>query len=433
MAKKQGIISRFVIGSEKSEGYARASLPSNRWELFWDIFKGRLGKLALVNMLVFIFCIPLIAVVVFRLFSIAGYGSLGPFSQPFGVGYQAADTFVGYPESIILSVNIRVFAFLPLAMTIAAVGISGGAYVIRNMVWTEGIFVANDFWRGVKQNFFSVLFVLILFSLVFYLSALGIAYDDLAVARGEGSVVLLKISKVLLVIITILFGIMCAHMLSLAVTYKLKLRHLIKNAFLLTMGLLPQSIFFAAIAAIPFLLFLIGVNFFTIIAIILMLFLSFSFALLVWTDFSQWTFDRFINDKVPGATKNRGIYEKVTNSDSESLKKYKEQLELAAKTSLASRPIKPITDEELTLAELPQSFNRNDIERLNQSRKVLYEDNERYIEEHKNDPKYAAMNNQEAEEEKARKTREDKIEKARRELKKRDEESRRRSGKNNKK
>ena len=34
-----------------------------------------------------------------------------------------------------------------------AIGISGGAYVMRNMVWTEGIFVANDFWRGVKLNY----------------------------------------------------------------------------------------------------------------------------------------------------------------------------------------------------------------------------------------------------------------------------------------
>lgn len=42
---------------------------------------------------------------------------------------------------------------MPLAAVIAAIGVAGGAYVIRNMVWTEGIFVANDFWRGIKQNF----------------------------------------------------------------------------------------------------------------------------------------------------------------------------------------------------------------------------------------------------------------------------------------
>ena len=204
MAKKQGIISKLLIGSEKGEGYARASLPSNRFELFWDILKGRFWKIVLVNLLILLFCLPLIAVIVFRIFSIAGYGTMSPFTQPFGVGYQAADSFAGFGESIILSVNMRIYAFMPLAMIFAAVGVSGGMYVIRNMVWTEGIFVANDFWRGVKQNFFPVLFVLVLFSIGFYAAQLGIAYDDLAVARGEGSTVLLKISKILLIIITIL-------------------------------------------------------------------------------------------------------------------------------------------------------------------------------------------------------------------------------------
>ena len=38
--KKRSLVERMMLGREKSEGYARASLPSNRWELFWDIFKG---------------------------------------------------------------------------------------------------------------------------------------------------------------------------------------------------------------------------------------------------------------------------------------------------------------------------------------------------------------------------------------------------------
>ena len=51
MAKKglKGLVNRLIEGKEKSEGYARASLPSNRWELFWDIFKGRFGKLVIIK------------------------------------------------------------------------------------------------------------------------------------------------------------------------------------------------------------------------------------------------------------------------------------------------------------------------------------------------------------------------------------------------
>jgi len=39
--KRKGLFDKLIMGSEKSEGYARASLPSNRWELFWDILKSR--------------------------------------------------------------------------------------------------------------------------------------------------------------------------------------------------------------------------------------------------------------------------------------------------------------------------------------------------------------------------------------------------------
>jgi hypothetical protein len=151
----------------------------------------------------------------------------------------------------------------------------------------------------------------------------------------------------------------------------------------------------------------------------LLIFVGLSLILLIWTDFSQWAFDKFINDKVEGAQKNRGIYEKIKESDSASLKKYREQMALAAHSSLNSKPIKPITDDELKLAELPSSFNRNDIIKLNESKQAIIEDHERYVEEHKNDPEFVRSEEEISLEEKERLEREKRIEKAKRELAKR--------------
>ena len=64
--KGGGLINRILMGSEKSEGYARATMPSNRWELFWDIFKGRFWKLVLINVLMLLFLLPLIGLFVLR-------------------------------------------------------------------------------------------------------------------------------------------------------------------------------------------------------------------------------------------------------------------------------------------------------------------------------------------------------------------------------
>jgi hypothetical protein len=146
--------------------------------------------------------------------------------------------------------------------------------------------------------------------------------------------------------------------------------------------------------------------------------MGFSLIMLIWTDFSQWIYDKYINDKVPGAKKNRGIYEKVKESDSGALKQYRQQLAMAARSSLNSKPIKPITDDELKIAELPTSFNRNDILKLNESKQALYDDHARYVEEHKNDEEFQIT---EAEKQAQAESmdREKRIEKAKKELAKR--------------
>ena len=50
--QKKGFLHNLIVGKDKAEGYARASLPSNRWELFWDVLKGRFWKLIILNLMV---------------------------------------------------------------------------------------------------------------------------------------------------------------------------------------------------------------------------------------------------------------------------------------------------------------------------------------------------------------------------------------------
>ena len=414
--RKRGLIERLMLGSEKSEGYARASLPSNRWELFWDIVKGRFWKLVILNLLVLIFFIPLFLLFFYRSAVVANFGASLPFAQGFGVGYQAPLSLVGTEQQITFNVNFFSYLFLPVALMIAALGVSGGAYVMRNMVWTEGIFVANDFWRGIKQNIKQMLLIALLYSIVFYLAMMAIAVADVNLAMGEGPSWLFVVSKVFSIFTIVFFTVMTMHMITMSVTYELKFFALIKNSFLFTIGLLPQNAFFLLLGFIPFLLLMIG-GFLLPVGIIVILLVGFSQILLVWTDFCQWAYDRFINDKVPGAQKNRGIYEKVKESNSEALKQYRRQVAMS-RTSLNSRPIKPITDDELKLSELPTSFNRDDILRLNESKQAIYEDYAQYVEEHKNDPEFQPTEEEKAAEQ-SKSERDKRIEKAKKELMKR--------------
>ena len=415
-SKTGGLINRLLLGKEKSEGYARASLPSNRWELFWDILKGRFWKLVIINLLVLLFFIPLFLLLYMRALAVAGMGAAMPFSQGLGLGYQAPVSLVGDVERVVFYVNLRIYLFMPVALAIAAVGVAGGAYVIRNMVWTEGIFVANDFWRGIKQNFKQIFVVALLYSVLFYLTMMAISLADLNLATGTERAWMFVVSKIFSIVFIILISAMTMHMITMSVTYQLTLRALIKNSFLFTLGLLPQTAFFLLVGFIPFVLVMFG-GFLMPIGIIIILLIGFSLILLIWTDFCQWAYDKFINDKVPGAQKNRGIYEKIKESNSEALKQYRMQVAMT-RTSLNSRPIKPITDDELKIAELPSAFNRDDIVKLNESKQVIYDDYAQYVEEHKNDPEFMPTEEEKAAEQEA-KEREKRIEKAKKELMKR--------------
>lgn len=421
--KIKGFINKVIAGSEKAEGYARGTLPSNRWELFWDILKGRFGKLIIINLLIAIFLIPLILLILMRIVGMTNMGASYPFSMPFGTGYGAPISMAGYPEAVTFNIDLIILMFLPLTFFVASLGISGGAYVIRNMVWTEGIFVANDFWRGIKQNWKQMAVIFLIYSLVFYVTVIGVELSNRVIALGATNSWIYVVTKVLAIIILVIYSIVTLHMVSMSVTYDLKFKHLLKNALIFTIGLPIHNIFFVAVGLVFAWLTLFGGSL-AGVGLVLLLVFGISFFLLVWTDYCHWIYDRFVNDKVKGAQKNRGIYEKVKGSDSEALKKYREQVDMTSSSVLAKRPIKPITDEELAIAELPTSFNRSDIHKLRESKEVIYEDNKRYIEERRNDPRFAEFfaerdgkptpqNPDEAERQK-------RIEKAKRELAKRD-------------
>ena len=418
-----GKVSKFFdklyMGREKSEDFARASLPSNRWELFWDIFKGRFWKLVLINLLTLIFVLPVILLIYVRYVVAANYGMIYPYAQIFGMGYQAPVSMIGFEQGISYNVNMLVFSLLPLVAVIASFGIAGAAYAIRNMVWTEGYFVTSDFWRGIKQNFKQVLMIMIFYSLMLYSIIMAISYLDQFIAVETSMkwlwIILQIISYLLLAFVTVLM----LHMVEMSVTYEYKFRHLFRNAFIFTVSTFVPSILLIAIGLLPFLPLFTGDSWF-IVGLLLTIFLGISFLLLMWTVFCQWGYDNFINPRMKNVKVNRGIYQKYVKDNSETLRKYKEQMQ-NINSSLGRTPIKPITDEELTLHELPESFNRKDIEKLNKSRQDIIDDHLRYVEEHKKEGKYD-FTEADKKRDDERLEREKRIEQAKRALAKRDRE-----------
>ena len=162
------------------------------------------------------------------------------------------------------------------------------------------------------------------------------------------------------------------YMLSMGVTYDLKFRQLIRNAIIMTIALVPTNLFFAAFALVSVIIMCLGNTGFAF-GIMIFLFFGLSVAMLIWTNYSQWAFDKFINDKVPGAVKNRGIYSK-TPDDEESDFSFE-------RSTLGKRPIKPITDYEIEIIEIPETFSRADLQRLEESKQAMRKASDEYVED----------------------------------------------------
>lgn len=405
--QKKGLFARILEGKERSEEYARSTLPTNRWQLFWDVFKGNFSKIVKVNLLILLFCIPTMAVLYIGIRYRDGSGVLGPYNMGTAMGYPCPGPLLGIAEWNIVMTELLLYGMLLISMFIAAIGIAGGMYVIRNMVWTEGIFVGSDFWRGVKLNYKNALQAALFFCTVLLLCKTMINLADFSlIGAGKTQSVLLKISIGTSWTLIFMAALMTFWMIALGVNYKMGFFLLLRNSFLMSIGTFPQSLFFGALAILPFLLMaLISVlgMLILLIALLLVILFAFSWAFLLWLDFAQWVFDKYINPKLSGAKVGRGIYNKdgtKEDNDSDANLEYQRLLLSHGRSRLVARPIKPI-DDSLQVYELPQSFSREDLKKLRESKENILEDTETYAEEHKNDLRYVEYNRAFDEREKA--------------------------------
>ncbi len=408
--ERKGLVARWLEGKERSEEYARSTLPTSRWALFWDIFKGRFWKLVLVNLLVLLTFLPLFGIIFWRSVSIAAQGLAGPFGAGLGIGYPALPDLIGVGESMVLQADLFFYALMIPAAILAGLGISGGMYIIRNMIWTEGIFVANDFARGIKRNFWNVTEAVLIFMVVFYTVNIMGDFANLLIASGAGSTGWLIASQVVGYVFLGLAILVCLWMISLGVNYKQGPWALFRNAVMMTVGTIIQTVVFAAVALLPFIIMFLtgGTNIFFVIALMLVVFFAFSYAMLVWMSFSQWAFDRFVNPQM-GYTVGKGLYDKnrtpaqkaaESAAESAALREYKRQIVAQGRSKLVCRPIKPI-DDALEIYQLPESFSRDDLRRLKESKQAVADDVAAFEEEHKNDEQYVEYNRQFDERERA--------------------------------
>lgn len=360
--QRKGLIYRITMGKDNLPDFTPDKLPGNRFQLFKDVFFGRFGAMIKINLLSILFALPIVVVLVLAYMSRLVDNSMVPYSGNLGIGYPVVPDAVAIGEARNFILNFQTYLLLIPCIVIFSIGLSGAFYVMRRLAWGEGVGVGAHFFHGIKANVLPFLWSSLFIAVSFFLLMFNIsAYNQLQMHTA------IKIIGLALTIIQFLIVTCMAMFLTTqAVTYKLKFWGLIKNSFLFSIGLLPINIIILILSALPAvaLYFLLRVQFLGVMFLMLFLLVGVSYIILLWTVYAHWVYDKFINDRVEGAVKNRGMYKM-----SEEEKKARAEKNLIAKNTRFNNPIhfnKQISsiDEGSTFTPLEPTFSRADLVRL---------------------------------------------------------------------
>ncbi|MBO4989513.1 MAG: hypothetical protein J6D37_04195 [Clostridia bacterium] len=277
---------------QKDGSYKRVMPTGGRFQVFRTMVADKLGILCLVNLFILIFCSPMIGLIVFRSLALSSGTLLYPFGGGLGVGYPASPDLTGAAESLRLNVDLIFFGGLFVASFLAALGLAGGSFVIRNMIRTNGDLSVKDFWRGISKHYLPAMQSAALVTLFLFLTSYVVNLADFLIASGSDAVVWLVISKVAAYILLALGILFSLWTLALGVNFKQGFFALYKNAFLLLTGTFPLTLVYAVLALAPVLLLFLG-GFFTTIAIFFYVMFGVVYALMVWFSFVQWVIDQY--------------------------------------------------------------------------------------------------------------------------------------------
>lgn len=386
-------------GNELADDYVRNSLPKSRWGDTWEIFKSNFGKLVLINLFTLITLMPGIVLMFFRSYYIKLFGVMYPFNP--SITYPLYPEVEGLTERVYLSADVLFYGLLVVAGFIASVGISGAVYSIRKIINTHGEFTFKSFLHGIKVCYFATLFPITVFLLFLYGTVLVGDWMNLVIATGGNGAAAIT-AYVFAIIATVLAGLYCGWLLAVGTSYRVSAGQLFKNAFVLMVGTPLQTVFMAAFSLIPVWLYMIG-GIAQFLSYIVFVFIGFSFILLCWTAFTQWTFDLYVNPSLKAAEekeKKPKTAKELELEREEENKRRALELLAAGRSELIARPIMPISAE-TAVPVLAKTFTRKDLAAVEDNREKLAGKVSAYEEAHKNDPVYVEYNKLFAERERA--------------------------------
>ena len=327
------MMNSYYYGKSGKGDFQKEDLPHNRWQLFWAMLRVRLSGISRMNLMVLPVFIPLMGVLLvnglrgIQVLNLA-VGFQQSIEQGTELGEEYTDEIIAmfhsapyyadgvfdlasYSRDILKSILMHALIWLIPCILITGPVEAGMAYVLRNWARDEHAFIWSDFKDAVKDNWkqglgisaiTSVMPVIVYISWQFYGS------------MAEKSVIYM-VPQMLIVVVGALWALGLIYAYPLMVTYQMTFTQLVKNAIVLGIGRLPQSVGVRLLTLVPAAICLV-LFIFTGVGMYGILILGGYYILIgialhrfIFASLSNAVFDRFINSRIEGARVNRGLAE----------------------------------------------------------------------------------------------------------------------------
>ena len=256
-----GFFNKLYYGNPNKPDLKKEDVKTGRFKTFFTVLQIRFWQLIQLNLLYSVFWIPAFMLLQGQLLI------MQKTREPFSVLFY--------------------LMMIPCMMLIGPATVSV-SYILRNWARDEHSWVWSDFkdaWKGNwKQGLFMGLIdgiALLLFGVNF------VFYGQMA-----GKNLLYAFLYYFMIMIAILFTMMNMFVFPMMVTYRLKLKQIIKNSFILTMVKLPFAFLIFLLSAAIFIVtlaYLLSIPFFVV---------GLTFPGLIIASYVNWIFDKYINPKV---------------------------------------------------------------------------------------------------------------------------------------
>ena len=325
------LMNSYYYGKSGKGDYTKDDLPTTRWQLFWEMLRVRFAGLMRLNLTYVIVWLPCIVVLVMGAMSLL-YGLMPaedaavvdpaavveegvlPSAEETGVIALGPDELLGAVQSVL---------WITLLLLIPCIGITGPftaglCYVTRNWARDEHAFPWSDFKDAVKENWKPSLVISLITGLMPLIVYVSWQYYGQMAAQNA----IMTIPQMVVLMLGVLWSFVVTYTYPMIITYRMRLKDVLRNSFLLAIGRLPMSVAIRLLHCVPVIIaFLAAMYLNTLWAILGLaayyILMGFGLSRFVTASYVNGVFDRFINSRIDGAEVNRGLNTDTDDDDDE--------------------------------------------------------------------------------------------------------------------